>query len=109
MENASARIGLVSSSRVPYFRSVMPVTNPSVHALSVSKAEAHPRFVMELSPELLEVLNRLANRSGESGDIVKVMQKAIALLDVAAQAADNNQKIGILDQDGKLVREIVGI
>jgi hypothetical protein len=37
------------------------------------------------------------------------MQKAIALFDVAAQVKDQVQKIGILDKDGKLIREIVGI
>jgi hypothetical protein len=71
--------------------------------------EVRPRLAMELSPELLELLNRLASRPGGSANIQEVMQKAIALLDVAAQAKDKGQKIGILDQNDKLIQEIVGI
>ena len=36
-------------------------------------------------------------------------RKAIALFDVAAQAKQKDQRIGILDRDDKVVKEIVGI
>jgi hypothetical protein len=94
---------------MPYSSGVMAVHNASVNIQSGSGMAVHPRYMMELSPELLELLNRLASRSGDSSSIQEVIQKAIALLDVATQAKDNGQKIAILDQDEKLVREIVGI
>jgi hypothetical protein len=102
-------IGLVSNSRMPYSSGVMAVHNASVNIQAGARAAVHPRYMMELSPELLELLNRLASRTGGSEDIREVMQKAIALLDVAAQAKDKGQKIGILDQNDKLIQEIVGI
>jgi hypothetical protein len=37
------------------------------------------------------------------------LRKAIALFDLAAQAKQRDQKIGILDQDDQVVKEIVGI
>jgi hypothetical protein len=107
--DASARIGLVFNSRTPYFPSIVPVQNVPVNAASRSKAEAHPRYLMELSPELLALLNQLASRPGESASIEDVMKKAIALFDVATQAKGQGQKIAILDKDDKLVREIIGI
>jgi hypothetical protein len=36
-------------------------------------------------------------------------RKAIGLFDVAAQAKQKDQRIGILDRDDKVVKEIVGI
>ncbi len=103
------RIRLVSNSRSPYFPGVMAVRNASTNIQTGAGMEVRPRLAMELSPELLELLNRLASRPGGSANIQEVMQKAIALLDVAAQAKDKGQKIGILDQNDKLIQEIVGI
>jgi ATP-dependent Lon protease len=38
-----------------------------------------------------------------------ILRKAIALFDVAAQAKQKDQRVGILDRDDKVVKEIVGI
>jgi hypothetical protein len=38
-----------------------------------------------------------------------ILRKAIALFDVAAQAKQKDQRVGILDRDDKIVKEIVGI
>ncbi len=39
----------------------------------------------------------------------EILRKAIAPFEVAAEAKENNQRIGILDKDRKVVTEIVGI
>lgn len=46
-----------------------------------------------------------------SGQVTKseVMHKAITLFDVVSQAKLEGRRFGILDRDGKLVTEIVGI
>jgi hypothetical protein len=85
----------------------MAVLNPSVNAQASSKAEVHPRLAMEVSPELVELLDKLAARSHTTR--IEVLRKAIALLDVSAQAKDDGRKIGILDENDKLIQEIVGI
>ena len=87
--------------------SFMAVLNASVHAQSGSRMEAHPRLLMEVSPELVELLDKLATRSQTTR--TEVLRKAIALLDVSTQATDRGQKIGILDEKDKLIQEIVGI
>ena len=93
---------------MPYFASIMATINPSVNAQAEATAVIHPRFMVEVSPELMKLLQRLMDRSG-STKIDDVLQKAIALLDIAAQVTDKGQKIAILDKDNKLVKEIVGI
>jgi predicted transcriptional regulator len=85
----------------------MAATNLSVKGQAITKAEVHPRFMIELSPELLDLLNKLAAKSNTTP--IEILKKAIALLDVSTQAKDDGHKIGILDQDDKLIQEIVGI
>jgi predicted transcriptional regulator len=65
------------------------------------------RLSLVVSPELNETLEELAAKSHSSKS--DVLRKAIALFDVAAQAKQKNQRIGILDRDDKVVKEIVGI
>jgi predicted transcriptional regulator len=65
------------------------------------------RLSLVVSPELNETLEELAERSHSSKS--DVLRKAIALFDVAAQAKQKDQRIGILDRDDKVVKEIVGI
>jgi hypothetical protein len=105
----AARIGLVLNSPVPYFLAIVTHFSVPINAHAETKAEIHPRYLVELSPELLDTLNRLAKRSGESGNVKDVIQKAIALFDVATRATDEGRKIGIFDQDRKLITEIVDI
>jgi len=85
----------------------MAVVNPSVSAQVNTTAAVHPRLMMEVSSELVELLDKLAERSHTSR--IEILRKAIALLDVSIEAKNEGQKIGILDANGKLVREIVGI
>ena len=65
------------------------------------------RLSLVVSPELNETLEELAERSHSSKS--DILRKAIALFDVAAQAKQKDQRVGILDRDDKVVKEIVGI
>ena len=70
-------------------------------------ARAEVRLSLVVSPELNETLEELAERSHSSKS--DILRKAIALFDVAAQAKQKDQRVGILDRDDKVVKEIVGI
>jgi predicted transcriptional regulator len=85
----------------------MGLINPSAHGQSISKGEVHPRLMMEVSSELVELLDKLAAKSKTTR--TEVLRKAIALLDVSAQEKERGRKIGIFDENGELIQEIVGI
>lgn len=65
------------------------------------------RLSLSLSPELNERLEQLA----DSGHTTKteILRKAIALYDVVAEAKTEKKRLGILDQNKRLLTEIVGI
>lgn len=62
---------------------------------------------LQVSPELNALLENMASESHSTKS--DVMLKAIAMMDVAIKAKNNNQKVGILDLNDNLVNEIVGI
>lgn len=65
------------------------------------------RLSLAVSPELNERLEQLAAAGHTSKS--EILRKAIALFDVVAEAKAEKKRIGILDQDKRLVTEIVGI
>ncbi|MCM2496041.1 ribbon-helix-helix domain-containing protein [Burkholderia glumae] len=65
------------------------------------------RLSVSLSAELNDRLDQLARSSGATK--TDILRRALALYDVAAEAKQQKNKIGILDQDRKVVSEIVGI
>ena len=69
--------------------------------------ETLPRGSVELSPQLSVRLEELSTQHGLSK--VDVLRRAFALYDVAAMAIDNNERVGLFDKNGKLIREIVGL
>lgn len=81
----------------------MPTQNTKPDA----RSKGDVRLSLIVSPELNDVLEDLAETSHSSKS--EVLRKAIALFDVASAAKQKNQKIGILDQEDKVVKEIVGI
>jgi predicted transcriptional regulator len=83
----------------------MPTQNTKAEAKTESRGEV--RLSLIVSPELNDVLEDLAEISHSSKS--EVLRKAIALFDVASTAKRKNQKIGILDQEDRVVKEIVGI
>lgn len=66
-----------------------------------------PRVSVDLSPQLNARLEQIC----ESHHLGKmdIMRRAFALFDVAVQATDRSERLGVFDKDGKLVREIVGL
>jgi predicted transcriptional regulator len=78
-----------------------------IQAHAKTQSSADVRLSLIVSPELNETLQELADKSHSTKS--DVLRKAIALFDVAAQAKEKDQRIGILDQDDKVVKEIVGI
>ena len=65
------------------------------------------RLSLAVSPELNERLEQLAAAGHTSKS--EILRKAIALFDVVAEAKSEKKRFGILDQDKRLVTEIVGI
>jgi predicted transcriptional regulator len=65
------------------------------------------RLSLVVSPELNKTLENLAENSHSTKS--EILRKAIALFDLALQARRKDQKIGILDKDDQVVKEIVGI
>jgi predicted transcriptional regulator len=83
----------------------MPIAQGNVTVEGSAKAEV--RLSLIVSPELNATLERLAERAHATKS--DILRKAIALFDVAAEAKENDQRLAILDRDGKVVKEIVGI
>jgi predicted transcriptional regulator len=65
------------------------------------------RLSLDVSPELNETLEELATKiHGTKSD---VLRKAIVLMELAIQAKEKQQKLGIIDKDHQVVTEIVGL
>ena len=65
------------------------------------------RLSLDVSPELNQTLEDLAAKiHGSKSD---VLRKAIVLMELAVQAKEKQQKLGIVDKDRQLVTEIVGL
>ncbi|MEH1849776.1 MAG: DNA-binding protein [Nostoc sp.] len=62
---------------------------------------------LDLSPEVYETLNNLAQQI--NGDNAEVLLKAIALLEIAVEAKQKGKHIWIADDDQNLETEITGI
>ena len=65
------------------------------------------RLSLDVSLELNETLEELATKiHGSKSD---VLRKAIVLMELAVQAKEKEQKLGIIDKDRHVVTEIVGL
>ncbi len=65
------------------------------------------RLNLDVSPELNQTLDELATKiHGTKSD---VLRKAIVLMELAVQAKDKEQKLGIIDKDRHVITEIVGL
>ncbi len=65
------------------------------------------RLSLDLSRELNETLDRLASEGGTTKS--ELLRKAIALVDVAAQAKRKHQRLAIVDEHQHVVSQIVGL
>ena len=64
------------------------------------------RLSLDVSPELYETLEQLANKThGSKSD---VLRKAIVLMEVAVEAKERHQKLGLLDENRQVVSDIIG-
>ncbi|NDJ21921.1 DNA-binding protein [Nostoc sp. B(2019)] len=62
---------------------------------------------LDLSPELHETLNKLAQQI--NGDNAEVLLKAIALMEVAVEAKQKGKHLWIADENQNLETEVIGI
>jgi len=65
------------------------------------------RLSLEVSPELNNTLEDLALKIGATKS--DVLRRAIVLMEVAVEAKERGQKLGIADKNQPLATEIVGI
>lgn len=66
-----------------------------------------PRVSVDLSPKLNARLEQIC--ANHHLGKVDIMRRAFALFEVAVQASERCERLGIFDKDGKLVKEIVGL
>ena len=65
------------------------------------------RLSLTISPELNARLDELAAASYSTKS--EILRKAIALFDVVSEAKAEKKRFGILDQNKKLLTEIIGL
>jgi predicted transcriptional regulator len=65
------------------------------------------RLNIAVSPQLNDRLEQLAESNHSSK--TEILRRALALYDVVVQAKADDQRVGILDKNRKLLTEIVGI
>lgn len=83
------------------------VTMKKAEGGGIAKSRDWTRLTVDVSPELNAALERLAERfHGNKSDVVR---RALALMELAAQAKDEGKKIGIAEKDQPLATEIVGV
>lgn len=70
-------------------------------------AKGNVRLNLDITPELNELLDRLAVAIG--GTKSDVLRKGIALLEIAVEAKRQGKKFGIAEKDQPLATEIIGL
>jgi hypothetical protein len=73
----------------------------------MNKKDEKVRFTLELTGKANEKLEQLARSSG--GNKSEVLRKAIALLEVAAEAEDNGQHLAVANKNNEVVHTIIGL
>lgn len=78
-----------------------------IRSLKPSTDGAKVRLTLDLSPELDELVGRLAKITGATKS--DVMRKSIALMELAVEAKRAGKKFGIAHEGQTLATEIVGL
>jgi predicted transcriptional regulator len=65
------------------------------------------RLTLDVSADLNRVLETLTEKTG--GTKSELLRRAIALMEVAVEAKEQGQRIGLVDREDRLVTKIVGI
>jgi predicted transcriptional regulator len=76
-------------------------------SISSSAGRTKVRLTLDLSPELDELLQRLADTTG--GTKSDVMRKSITLMELAVEAKRDGKRFGVAHDNQSLAREIVGL
>ena len=71
------------------------------------KAAAKVRLTLDVTDELNERLNRLAEEAG--GSKSELLRKAIALVEVAVNAKRSGRQVAVVDKNERVVTTIVGL
>jgi hypothetical protein len=82
-------------------------TMSDMRTLKPSKDGTKVRLTLDLSPELDELVGRLAKITG--GTKSDVMRKSIALMELAVEAKRTGKKFGIAHEGQTLATEVVGL
>jgi hypothetical protein len=69
--------------------------------------DADVQMILTSSPELWDVLERLARETGISTG--ELLTRAVALYKVAADALQNGERIALVSPSGQVERELIGI
>lgn len=72
-----------------------------------AKEKARTRLSLEVSPQLNNLLEHLADQLGVTKS--DVLRKAVVLMKVAVEANQQGKKMGIAEKDQPLSTEIVGL
>ncbi|BAZ28544.1 hypothetical protein NIES4074_09780 [Cylindrospermum sp. NIES-4074] len=75
--------------------------------MTASRKRQRVQINLDLSPELYETLNNLAEQI--NGDNAEVLLKAIALMEVAVEAKQQGKHIWIADENKNLEAEVIGL
>lgn len=75
--------------------------------MTASRKKQRVQINLNLSPELYETLNNLAEQI--NGDNAEVLLKAIALMEVAVEAKQQGKHIWIADENQNLEAEVIGL
>ena len=79
----------------------------NAYNLRMKKNDEKVRFTLELSGTANEKLEQLARASG--GNKSEVLRKAIALLEIAADAQEKGQRLAVADKNNAVVHTIIGL
>ncbi len=72
-----------------------------------AKAAAKVRLTLDVTDELNERLNGLAEEAG--GSKSEILRKAIALIELAINAKRSGKHMAVVDQNDKVVTTVVGL
>lgn len=65
------------------------------------------KLSLEVSEDINAKLEKMAQKAGTSKS--EVLRRGLGLYDIAAEAKEDGLKLGLLDQDRKVITEIIGI
>ncbi|WP_295994980.1 ribbon-helix-helix protein, CopG family [Rugamonas sp.] len=75
--------------------------------MNTKKRSAAVRVSLDMSPEANDLLENLASAHGTTKS--QILRRAVALYHVASEAKARGNRIAVIDQDKKVVTEVVGL